>query len=100
MNFFIFIERWGLARGCDDCGLINSGRTGEKGLKRQPWGGGSIQTIRDCMGEGVEEDLCIYCSSCPAPHPAPHAAFSDMMHYTDLQVAQVVTSSVVRMTCY
>ena len=52
------------------------------------------------MGEGVEEDLCIYCSSCPAPHPAPHAAFSDMMHYTDLQVAQVVTSSVVRMTCY
>ena len=72
MNFFIFIERWGLARGCDDCGLINSGRTGEKGLKRQPWGGGSIQTIRDCMGEGVEEDmvLCLFlvqslCSSGP-----------------------------------
>ena len=28
----IFIERWGLAGGSEDCGLVNSGRTGEKGL--------------------------------------------------------------------
>ena len=37
------MEVWGLAGGCEDCGLVDSGRTGEKGLKRQPWGGGSSQ---------------------------------------------------------
>ena len=36
----ISIERWGLVAGCEDCGLVDCGRTRVKGLKRQPWGGG------------------------------------------------------------
>lgn len=30
----MFTEDWGLAAGCDDCGLVDPGRTREKALKK------------------------------------------------------------------
>ena len=29
----MFIEGWGLAAGCEDCGLVDSGRTRKKALR-------------------------------------------------------------------
>ena len=31
----MFMERWGPAAGCGGCGLVDSGRTPVKGLKKQ-----------------------------------------------------------------
>ena len=42
----MFMERWGLAAGCGDYGLVDSGRTRMKRLKRQRQGRGSIQSVR------------------------------------------------------
>ena len=39
----IFMERWGLAAGCEDCGLVDSGGTRVKGPKKWP--------IQTCMDE-------------------------------------------------
>ena len=35
----MFIKRWGLAAGCEDCSLVDCGRSGVKGLKNYGGGG-------------------------------------------------------------
>jgi len=46
MSFLVFIERWGLADGCEDCSLVNS---------EVPF------RLIDWIGEkGVEEDVVLY----------------------------------------
>ena len=34
-NILMLRERWGMAADCEDHGLVNSGRTGVKGLNKQ-----------------------------------------------------------------
>ena len=51
----MFMERWGLAAGCGDYGLVDSGRTRVKGLKRPRQGRGSIQRLHG--GGGGEEGV-------------------------------------------
>ena len=50
----MFMERWGPAAGCGDCGLVDSGRTRVKGLKKQRR---EEVPLGDCAGkEGMKED--------------------------------------------
>ena len=44
----MFMERWGLAAGCGDSGLVDSGKTQVKGLKNI---GREEVPFRDCIQE-------------------------------------------------
>ena len=77
-------ERWGLAGGCEDCGLVDSGRTQlerETGLKREPWGSGglrflSLETLRGKMSEWKSRTwywACSWCSLCMCTSSGPRA---------------------------
>ena len=67
MIFLIFTERWSLAEGGEDCGLVDSVKIQER--RRWRDSRGEEVPLRDCAGEeGVEEDtvLCLFLvqSSC------------------------------------